>query len=76
MSGAADRRGLDGFGFQPFFNRAFNVTGSPALSVCNGFSATGLPLSLQIGGRPFEDALVLQVGDALERAMGRGCGGR
>jgi aspartyl-tRNA(Asn)/glutamyl-tRNA(Gln) amidotransferase subunit A len=57
-------------GFQPFFNRAFNVTGSPALSVCNGFSETGLPLALQIGGRPFEDALVLQVGDALERALG------
>nr|WP_294512307.1 amidase [uncultured Rhodopila sp.] len=57
-------------GFQPFFNRAFNVTGSPALSICNGFSDTGLPLSLQIGGRPFEEALVLQVGHALERAMG------
>ena len=57
-------------GFQPFFNRAFNVTGSPALSICNGFSQTGLPLSLQIGGRPFEDALVLRVGDALERTLG------
>jgi aspartyl-tRNA(Asn)/glutamyl-tRNA(Gln) amidotransferase subunit A len=57
-------------GFQPFFNRAFNVTGSPALSICNGFSQTGLPLSLQIGGRPFEDALVLQIGDALERTLG------
>ncbi|HBK06366.1 MAG TPA: Asp-tRNA(Asn)/Glu-tRNA(Gln) amidotransferase GatCAB subunit A [Acetobacteraceae bacterium] len=56
-------------GFQPFFNRAFNVTGSPALSICNGFSQTGLPLALQIGGRPFEDALVLKVGDALERAL-------
>jgi aspartyl-tRNA(Asn)/glutamyl-tRNA(Gln) amidotransferase subunit A len=57
-------------GFQPFFNRAFNVTGSPALSICNGFSATGLPLALQIGGRPFEDALVLQIGDALEDVLG------
>ncbi|MDR3529682.1 MAG: amidase [Rhodopila sp.] len=57
-------------GFQPFFNRAFNVTGSPALSICNGFSQKGMPLSLQIGGRPFEDALVLQVGDALERTLG------
>ena len=57
-------------GFQPFFNRAFNVTGAPALSVCNGFTTKGLPLALQIGGRPFEDALVLQVGDALERALG------
>ncbi|HVY17386.1 MAG TPA: amidase [Rhodopila sp.] len=57
-------------GFQPFFNRAFNVTGSPAISVCNGFSEKGLPLALQIGGRPFEDGLVLKVGDALERALG------
>ncbi len=57
-------------GFQPFFNRTFNVTGSPALSVCNGFSEKGLPLALQIGGRPFEDGLVLRVGDALERALG------
>jgi aspartyl-tRNA(Asn)/glutamyl-tRNA(Gln) amidotransferase subunit A len=57
-------------GFQPFFNRAFNVTGSPALSICNGFSQTGLPISLQIGGRPFEEALVLQVGHALERVLG------
>src|ERR1700722_8592261 len=57
-------------GFQPFFNRVFNVTGNPALSICNGYSASGLPLSLQIGGRPFEDALVLRVGDALEKALG------
>jgi aspartyl-tRNA(Asn)/glutamyl-tRNA(Gln) amidotransferase subunit A len=57
-------------GFQPFFNRAFNVTGGPALSICNGFSEKGLPLSLQIGGRPFEDARVLKMGDALERALG------
>jgi aspartyl-tRNA(Asn)/glutamyl-tRNA(Gln) amidotransferase subunit A len=57
-------------GFQPFFNRVFNVTGNPGLSICNGYSASGLPLSLQIGGRPFEDALVLQVGDALEKALG------
>ncbi len=56
-------------GFQPFFNRAFNVTGGPALSICNGFSESGLPLSLQIAGRPFEDALVLRVGHALERTL-------
>ena len=57
-------------GFQPFFNRAFNVIGNPALSICNAYSETGLPLALQIGGRNFEDALVLQVGDALENALG------
>ncbi|WP_159995159.1 amidase [Roseomonas sp. 18066] len=56
-------------GPQPFFNRAFNVLGGPALAVCNGFSSAGLPISLQIGGRPFEDALVLKLGDAVERIM-------
>jgi aspartyl-tRNA(Asn)/glutamyl-tRNA(Gln) amidotransferase subunit A len=57
-------------GFQPFFNRAFNVTGFPALSICDGFSARGLPLALQICGRPFEDAQVLQIGHALENTLG------
>lgn len=55
---------------QPFFNRVFNVTGGPALSICNGFSREGLPLSLQVAGRPFEDGLVLAVGDLLERELG------
>ena len=55
---------------QAFFSRAFNLTGSPAMSVCNGFSSSGLPLSLQIVGRPFEDNMVLRAGDAVERAMG------
>jgi len=53
-----------------FYNRAFNLTGSPALSVCNGFSTDGLPIGLQIVGRPFEDPLVLQVGAAYEREAG------
>ena len=50
------------------FTRPFNVTGSPALSVCSGFSAAGLPLSMQIVGRPFEDHVVLRVGNAFEKA--------
>ncbi len=57
-------------GQQPFLNRAFNVLGGPALSVCNGYSAAGMPLSFQIAGRPFEDDLVLRAGDAVERMMG------
>ena len=58
----------------PNFTIPFNLTGSPALALCNGYSASGLPLSLQIVGRPFEDAAVLQgrprlrAGDAVERA--------
>ena len=52
----------------PMFTQVFNVTGSPALSICETDSADGLPLSLQIAGRPFEDDLVLKVGDAFEKA--------
>jgi aspartyl-tRNA(Asn)/glutamyl-tRNA(Gln) amidotransferase subunit A len=46
----------------------FSVTGAPALSLCCGFSSAGLPLSLQIAGRPFADATVLRIGHAFERA--------
>ena len=52
----------------PNFSMPFNVAGTPALSLCNGYSAGGLPLSLQIVGRPFEDAIVLRAGHAYENA--------
>jgi len=44
----------------------WNLMGQPALAVPMGFSADKLPLSLQIAGRPFEDALVLKTGDAFQ----------
>ena len=47
---------------------AFNVLGNPALIVCCGFSPEGLPLGLQIAGRPFDEATVLKAGHAYERA--------
>jgi aspartyl-tRNA(Asn)/glutamyl-tRNA(Gln) amidotransferase subunit A len=50
------------------YTTAFNVGGNPALSVCNGFNAMGLPFSLQIVGRLFGDATVLQFGHAYETA--------
>jgi aspartyl-tRNA(Asn)/glutamyl-tRNA(Gln) amidotransferase subunit A len=53
-----------------FYTRPFNVLGLPALSVCSGFTGNGLPLSMQIVGRPFEDALVLKVGSHFEKATG------
>jgi Asp-tRNA(Asn)/Glu-tRNA(Gln) amidotransferase A subunit family amidase len=37
----------------------FNVTGSPAMSVCCGYTDSGLPLSFQIVGRR-DDATVLR----------------
>src|SRR5262249_40292555 len=45
-----------------------NVTAGPALELCNGFSASGLPLGMQIIGRPFDEATVLRVGHAYEHA--------
>ena len=48
----------------------FNQTGLPALSVCCGFSPAGLPIGMQIVGRPFDEETVLRVGHAYERAAG------
>ena len=45
-----------------------NVSRNPALVVCGGFSKSGLPLGLQIVGRPFDDARVLKVGHAYQTA--------
>jgi aspartyl-tRNA(Asn)/glutamyl-tRNA(Gln) amidotransferase subunit A len=52
----------------PSYTTPFNVGGNPALSVCSGFAANGMPQSLQIAGRLFEDALVLRAGHAYESA--------
>jgi aspartyl-tRNA(Asn)/glutamyl-tRNA(Gln) amidotransferase subunit A len=46
----------------------FNVTGGPALALCMGFTAAGLPLSLQLVGRPFDEATVLRAAHAYETA--------
>jgi aspartyl-tRNA(Asn)/glutamyl-tRNA(Gln) amidotransferase subunit A len=50
------------------FTRPFNITGQPAISVSCGFSAAGLPIGLQLAGRPFEDSLVLRAAHAYEQA--------
>ena len=46
----------------------FNIGGGPALSVYNGFTSTGLPLAMQIAGRPFDECTVLRAGHAYEKA--------
>ena len=53
---------------RPSLTMPFNVTGSPAMSVCCGFTDGGLPLSFQIVGKRFADATVLRAADAYERA--------
>jgi len=46
----------------------FNVTGSPAISVPSGFSEAGLPLAIQLVGKPFSEALLYRVASAYEQA--------
>ncbi len=53
---------------RPSLTTPFNVTGGPALAQCIGFTQDGLPLSMQIVGRPFDDATVLRVAHAYEAA--------
>jgi aspartyl-tRNA(Asn)/glutamyl-tRNA(Gln) amidotransferase subunit A len=47
--------------------RPFNLTGLPAMSIPCGFTSTGLPIGLQIAGRPFDEATVLRVAHAYEQ---------
>jgi aspartyl-tRNA(Asn)/glutamyl-tRNA(Gln) amidotransferase subunit A len=51
----------------PSFMSIWNVTGQPAASVCCGFSEAGLPIGMQIIGKPFAEARVLRVGDAYQQ---------
>ncbi|HUJ96793.1 MAG TPA: amidase [Stellaceae bacterium] len=47
---------------------AFNVTGQPALVIPAGFAASGMPLSVQLVGRPFAEALLYRAAAAYEAA--------
>ena len=48
----------------------FNVTGQPAIAIPAGFTKDGLPLSLQLVGHPFQEAMVYRIANAYERATG------
>jgi aspartyl-tRNA(Asn)/glutamyl-tRNA(Gln) amidotransferase subunit A len=54
----------------PVQTMPFNITGNPAMSIPTGFSASGLPLSMQIVGRAFDEQTVLRIGAAFEAATG------
>ena len=47
----------------------FNVAGAPALSLPLAMHSTGLPIGIQLAGRPSEDHVVIGLGAALEEAM-------
>ena len=57
-----------------YFNDVFtvpaNMSGIPGISVPAGLDAQGLPLGLQVLGRPFDEETVFAVGAAIERAAG------
>jgi aspartyl-tRNA(Asn)/glutamyl-tRNA(Gln) amidotransferase subunit A len=48
----------------------FDITGQPALMLPCGFTAGGLPVGLQLVGRPFDEATLLQIGHAYEVSAG------
>lgn len=54
----------------PLQPATFNVSGHPAMSVPVGLSRDGLPLAVQVAGRPFDEATVFRVGRALECLTG------
>ena len=45
---------------RPSFTGPYNVTGMPAISVPCGFTPAGLPVGLQIAGKPFDEPTVLR----------------
>ena len=55
---------------RPNANPMANVLGGPSLALCAGFSASGLPIGMQLMGRPFGEPAVLRLGHAFETASG------
>jgi aspartyl-tRNA(Asn)/glutamyl-tRNA(Gln) amidotransferase subunit A len=49
------------------FTVSANLTGLPAVSVPCGFTATQLPIGMQLTGRRFDEAALLRMADAYER---------
>jgi amidase len=50
------------------YTALWNVTGNPAASVPSGFGADGLPLAVQLVGRPHDETTLLTLSAQLERA--------
>lgn len=50
------------------YTRPYNITGGPAISVPCGFSESGMPIGLQLAGKPFDELTVLRAAHAYEQA--------
>jgi aspartyl-tRNA(Asn)/glutamyl-tRNA(Gln) amidotransferase subunit A len=53
------------------FTVTVNMAGLPGIAVPGGLSAEGLPLGLQLIGRPFDEETLFSLGDVIEQAAGR-----
>ncbi len=69
-TGTVESRGreVDGAAELARLTRLAVFTGQPAISVPCGFTASGLPVGLQLAGKWHEDAELLKIADAYERA--------
>jgi aspartyl-tRNA(Asn)/glutamyl-tRNA(Gln) amidotransferase subunit A len=52
---------------RPSFTGPYNLTGMPAISVPCGFTPAGLPVGLQIAGKPFDEPTVLRAAYAYQQ---------
>lgn len=50
------------------FTRPINYMGLPSLSIPTGFTGSGLPVGMQIVGRAFDEAGIIRIGAAFQRA--------
>jgi len=53
------------------FTVTVNMAGLPGIAVPAGLSEEGLPLGLQLIGRPFDEAMLFRTGQVIEEAAGR-----
>ena len=53
---------------KPSFTMPFNVTGFPAISICTGFGEGGLPVAVQMAGKPFTEPTLFRAAHAYESA--------
>ncbi|MFI0846241.1 amidase [Mesorhizobium sp. IMUNJ 23232] len=53
------------------FTVTVNMAGLPGIAVPAGLDANGLPLGLQLIGKPFEEETLFQTGHVIEQAAGR-----
>jgi aspartyl-tRNA(Asn)/glutamyl-tRNA(Gln) amidotransferase subunit A len=61
---------VDSYSMIVRFTVPFDATGQPTLAIPTGLSPSGMPVAMQIIGRPFGESTVIRVADAYERARG------